>query len=61
MDKRRLGSVGLASRVNFSAEVGSSGASLGEVAREDRLEEGAEDDLSTTVGCLVEVCGFRHV
>lgn len=51
LDKRRLGSVGLASRVNLSAEVGSSGARLGEVAREDGLDEGAEDDLGTTVEC----------
>jgi hypothetical protein len=49
IDKRRLGSVGLASRVNLSAKVGSGGARLGEVAREDGLEEGTEDDLGTTV------------
>jgi hypothetical protein len=51
MDKRRLGSVGLASRVNLRAEVGSSRARLGEVARENGLEEGAEDDLGTTIKC----------
>lgn len=48
MDKRRLGSVGLASRVSFSAEIGSSGSRLREVAREDGLDEGAEDDLGTS-------------
>jgi hypothetical protein len=44
----------LASRVNLGAEIGSSRARLGEVAGEDRLEEGAEDDLSA--GSL----GKRH-
>ena len=51
MDKRRLGSVGLASRVNLSAEIGSSGSGLREVAREDGLEERTEDDLGTTECC----------
>jgi hypothetical protein len=49
--KRRLESVGLASRVNLGAEIGSSGSRLGEVAREDGLDEGAEDDLGTTSKC----------
>ena len=49
--KRRLQSVGLASRVNLGAEIGSSGSRLGEVAREDGLDEGAEDDLGTTARC----------
>ena len=49
--KRRLQSVGLASRVNLGAEIGSSGTRLGEVAREDGLDEGAEDDLGTTARC----------
>ena len=49
--KRRLESVGLASRVNLGAEIGSSGTRLGEVAREDGLDEGAEDDLGTTARC----------
>jgi hypothetical protein len=40
----------LASRVNLGAEIGSSRARLGEVAGEDRLEEGAEDDLSAATG-----------
>lgn len=48
MDKKRLGSVRLASRVNLSTEIGSSRSRLGEVAREDRLDERAEDNLSTT-------------
>jgi len=39
---------GLASGVGLSAEVGGSGASLGEVAREDGLEERAENHLSTS-------------
>lgn len=43
-----LGSVGLASGVGLSTEVGSGRAGLGEVAGEDRLEEGSEDDLGTT-------------
>jgi hypothetical protein len=49
--KRRLESVGLASRVNLGTEIGSSGSRLGEVAREDGLDEGAEDDLGTTAKC----------
>jgi hypothetical protein len=40
----------LASRVNLGAEIGSSRARLGEVAGEDRLDEGAEDDLSAAAG-----------
>lgn len=64
MDKRRLRSVGLASRVNLGAKVGSSGARLGEVAREDGLEEGTEDDLGTTVECqflfmCFDACNLR--
>ena len=51
MDKGRLGSVRLASRVNLSAEIGSSGSGLREVAGEDGLEKGTEDDLGTTVIC----------
>jgi hypothetical protein len=46
-----LGSVGLASRVDLCAEVGSGGAGLGEVAGEDGLEERAEDDLGATTRC----------
>lgn len=38
--------MGLASGVDLGAEVGGSGARLGEVAGEDWLDEGAEDDLS---------------
>lgn len=34
--------------VSLGAEVGRGRAALGEVAREDRLKEGAEDDLGTT-------------
>ena len=49
--KRRLESVGLASRVNLGAEIGSSGSRFGEVAREDGLEEGTEDNLGTTAKC----------
>ena len=49
--KRRLKSVGLASRVNLGAEIGSSGSRLREVAGEDGLNEGAEDDLGTTARC----------
>jgi hypothetical protein len=49
--KRRLRSVGLASRVNLGAEIGSSGSRFGEVAREDGLEEGTEDNLGTTAKC----------
>lgn len=52
MDKTRLGSVGLASRVGLGAEIGSNGSGLGEIARENRLEEGAEDDLGTTFKLL---------
>jgi len=40
--------VGLASRVGLSAEVGSGGAALGEVAGEDGLEERSEDNLGTS-------------
>jgi hypothetical protein len=43
-----LQAVGLASRVGLGAEVGRGGAALGEVAGEDRLEEGPEDNLGTT-------------
>jgi len=42
----RLRNVGLACRVGLGAEVSGGGAGLGEVAREDGLEERAEDDLS---------------
>lgn len=49
--KRRLESVGLASRVNLGAEIGSSGPRLREVAGEDGLDERAEDDLGTTASC----------
>ena len=41
----------LAGRVGLGAEVGGGGARLREVAREDGLEEGAEDDLGTTAEC----------
>lgn len=41
-----LRSMGLASGIGLSAKVGGSGARLGEVAGEDWLDEGAEDDLS---------------
>ena len=60
IDKRRLGSVGLASRVNFGAQVGSGGARLGEVAREDGLEEGTEDDLGATVECQLRSVFSRY-
>lgn len=46
-----LGSMGLASRVCASAEVSGGGAGLGEVAREDGLDERAEDDLGAAAGC----------
>ena len=46
-----LGGVGLASGVDLGAEVGSGRAGLGEVAGEDGLDEGAEDDLGTTASC----------
>jgi hypothetical protein len=46
-----LGSVGLASRVDLRAEVGGSGAGLGEVAGEDGLKERAEDNLGATAKC----------
>jgi hypothetical protein len=45
----RLGSVGLACRIGLSAEVGGGRADVGEVAREDGLEEGSEDDLGAAV------------
>ena len=48
MDKSALRSVGLASRVNLSAEIGRSGSGFRKVTREDGLDEGAENDLSTT-------------
>lgn len=41
--------MGLAGGVDLGAEVGSGRARVGEVAREDGLEEGSEDDLGTTV------------
>ena len=41
----------LAGGVDLGTEVGGGGARLGEVAGEDGLDEGAEDDLSTAVGC----------
>jgi hypothetical protein len=47
-----LGSVGLASRVDLRAEVGGSGAGLGEVAGEDGLKERAEDNLGATAKML---------
>lgn len=47
----RLGSVGLASRVNLSAEIGGSRSGFREVAGEDGLHKGAEDDLGTTTKC----------
>jgi hypothetical protein len=43
--------MGLASSVGVGAEVGSRGARLGEVAREDGLEERAEDNLGTAAIC----------
>lgn len=46
----RLKSVGLASRINLGTEIGGSRSGLREVAGEDGLDEGAEDDLGTTVG-----------
>lgn len=39
----------LASRLSPGTEVGSSRSRVGEVAGEDGLEEGAEDNLGTTV------------
>lgn len=45
-----LQGVGLASRVGLGAEVGSGRATLGEVAGEDGLDEGPEDDLGSTGG-----------
>jgi hypothetical protein len=48
--------MGLASRVDLSAEVRGSGAGLGEVAREYGLDEGVEDDLGTTAIRLVGLC-----
>jgi hypothetical protein len=47
MDNATL--LGLASRVNLSAKIGSSGSRFREVAGEDGLKEGAEDDLGTTM------------
>ena len=46
-------SVGLAGGVGLSAEVCGGGAGLGEVAGEDGVEEGAEDDLGAASGVLV--------
>lgn len=57
MDKNRLRSVGLASRVSLGAEISSNGSRLGEVAREDGLEEGAEDDLGATDEVLADIIG----
>jgi hypothetical protein len=44
--------MGLASGVDLGAEVGSGGARLGEVAREDWLHERSENDLGTTARLL---------
>lgn len=49
----RLQSLVRGSRVNLRAEVGSS--RLLEVAREDGLEERAEDELGTTASVLVTI------
>ena len=54
--RSNLGSVRLAGRVGLGAEVGGGGAGLGEVAGEDGMEEGAEDDLGATSGC--ELFGY---
>jgi len=43
--------MGLASRIDLCTEIGSGRARVGEIAGEYRLEEGAEDDLGTTVIC----------
>jgi len=40
--------MGLGGRIDFCAEVGSGRAGLGEVAGENRLEEGAKDNLSAS-------------
>jgi hypothetical protein len=50
-----LGRMGLASGVDLSAEVGSGGAGLGEVAGEDGLDERSEDNLGTTTGISAKV------
>jgi hypothetical protein len=41
----------LAGGVDLSTKVGGSGATLREVAREDGLDERAEDQLGTTATC----------
>lgn len=43
--------MGLASGVNLGTEVSGSRAAVGEVAGENGLDERAEDQLGTTVGC----------
>ena len=43
--------MGLAGGVDLGAEVGRGRARVGEVAGEDGLEEGSEDDLGTAVCC----------
>jgi hypothetical protein len=48
----------LASGVGLGTEVGSGGARLGKVAREDWLKERSEDDLGTTTQLLVH--GVEH-
>jgi hypothetical protein len=48
--------VGLASGVDLGAEVGSGGARLREVAGEDGLEEGSEDNLGATIWCQSVPC-----
>lgn len=46
-----LRGVSLAGGVDLGAEVGGSGATLREVAGENRLDERAEDQLGTTATC----------
>ena len=56
-----LRSVGLASGVDLGAEICGGRAGLGEVAREDWLEEGAEDDLGATACCQCVLMGIQTV
>lgn len=47
-EKVDLGGMGLGCLIGLRAEIGCCGSALGEVSREDWLNQGAEDDLSTS-------------
>ena len=56
-----LHGVRLGRLVSLRAKVGSSRAALGEKAGEDRLDEGAEDDLGATIVFLSVTCSNGEI